>query len=103
MIKYKKYKVYVLFNTETRKPIYIGCSCSLQRRIRSHQKIKKFNGVLILQSFDDKEIAYACERSIIKFLSIFPLESIVNAKYDNLTSEYVIHNLMGSILNGNHG
>ncbi len=103
MRKYKKYKIYVLFDTKSRKPIYIGCSCSLKKRIQMHSKNKKFDGVLILESFDDKKTAYACERGIVKFISIFPLESIVNAKYANLTCGYYIHNLMGSILNGNHG
>lgn len=79
----KLHHVYVLYKRNPLKPIYIGVSCNLKTRISKHKKTKQFDGVLIIESFTNKEKALSCERVLIKFLSAFKNESIVNSLYAN--------------------
>jgi predicted GIY-YIG superfamily endonuclease len=79
----KLHHVYVLYKRNPLKPIYIGVSCSLKTRISKHKKNKYFDGVLIIESFKNKEEALSCERVMIKFFSAFKNESIINGLYAN--------------------
>jgi predicted GIY-YIG superfamily endonuclease len=75
----KKHHLYVLYDVETLKPIYIGLSCNLRNRIYKHEQSKKFDGVHIVESFECKKEGLAAERAIIKFLSLFQFDTIVNS------------------------
>ena len=96
----KKYHLYVLYNVKTMKPVYIGLSCSIRNRIYKHEKNKKFDGVLIIESFKNKNEGLAAERCLIKFFSYFQLESIINGLYINICLDNFTINLINKIKNG---
>jgi predicted GIY-YIG superfamily endonuclease len=100
----KKHYLYVLYNTKTRTPKYIGLSSSIKRRVKAHLKTKDFNGVLIIESFENKNEGLAAERSLIKFFSIFKSDLIVNSLYANYAEviEADTCNKLDAILNGNY-
>jgi predicted GIY-YIG superfamily endonuclease len=104
MKKSKKYHLYVLYDVSSCNPVYVGLSCSLRNRIYKHEKSKEFDGVIIIESFCNKNDGLIAERCLIKFLSIFQLESVVNglyARYDNMIKvDNVITNKLKDIKNG---
>jgi predicted GIY-YIG superfamily endonuclease len=84
-----QYHLYVLYNEQNRIPIYVGLSKAMKSRINNHKIKKTFDAVLIIESFPDKKSGLIAERSLIKFLSFFKSESIVNGLYARLTHEYI--------------
>lgn len=78
----KPYHVYVLYDSKCVTPVYIGMTSNLHKRIKKHISSKEgFDGALVIESFDSKEDALTCERGIIKFVSIFGSETIINGLY----------------------
>lgn len=80
-IKTTQWHVYILVNKKINAPIYVGVSTNVIRRLYKHWADKSFDSYLILESFDNKKEAYAAERGIIKYLSIFQNENICNGLY----------------------
>lgn len=83
----KKFHVYILYDTNTQKPIYIGHSGYIKRRVNNHRRYKFFDGVIILESFQTRDEALQVERNLIKFVSMFNIDSVVNALYDNFRED----------------
>lgn len=81
MITQKKYYLYVLYEEKSKRPIYIGLSCNLKKRINQHRKTKVFDAVALIESFDKKDEGLIAERALIKFFSLFKNENIVNCLY----------------------
>lgn len=77
----RTYYLYILYNTKDLSPVYVGLSNSLKSRIKYHKTKKKFDGVMILEKFQTKIEGLAAERTLIKFLSAFRQDSIVNGLY----------------------
>jgi hypothetical protein len=103
----KKFHLYILYDTKTLKPVYVGLTSGLKNRIHKHSQTKKFDGVLIIESFDNKEQGLSAERCIIKFLSAFKLDSIVNGLYSSFEYSADVDgfhsNLINKIQNGRLG
>ena len=103
----KKHHLYVLYDKATVKPIYIGLSSSIKSRIANHKRDKVFDGVFIIESFDDKKQGLAAERSLIKFFSFFENDKIINAKYVRFhlenTNLHQFQNRLKHIENGRMG
>lgn len=79
--KKTEWHVYILVNKKINAPVYVGVSTNVIRRLYKHWGVKHFDSYLILESFDNKKEALAAERGIIKYLSIFPNETICNGLY----------------------
>lgn len=72
--------LYVLVNNSI--PIYVGVSSNIEGRLIAHKsKGKEFNCYLVIETFKDKSHAFAAERSLIKYLSIFGNPENLNGKY----------------------
>ena len=80
-IQTKKWQLYVLVKSNSKTPIYVGVTSSIEQRIRKHKLLKDFDSYYIIESFEDKKSAYSAERAIIKYLSIFKNDNIKNCLY----------------------
>lgn len=76
------YKIYALIKDS--KCIYVGCTINLKNRLKSHKQIKEFDSSIIISYHEYKKDALLAERSIIKFLSIFGGDELLNSRYINL-------------------
>jgi hypothetical protein len=86
-VKVKNYDVYLLFKKG--KPVYVGCSCNLNRRLSRHKLTKDFDSSYILKSYKTRKEALIAENSIIRFISLFGGKEWLNSKdiilqYDGL-------------------
>lgn len=78
-------------------PIYVGISSDIDRRIIAHKYTgKEFTRHVIIEEFQNKQRALDAERCIIKYLSLFGMESNVNAKYIPIQEKEVYRNLYPS-------
>ena len=80
-----KYYVYAL--TKNGVAVYVGCTKSVEKRIKKHKKDKDFDRWIIIESFNDKKDALLCERSIIKFITLFGGDGWYNKEYILLAYE----------------
>ena len=65
------------------KPVYVGVTSNIEgRTLRHKQKGKGFDKVLEIETFSNKKEAFAAERCLIKYLSVF-------SDYENLNVKYV--------------
>jgi predicted GIY-YIG superfamily endonuclease len=98
----KKHYLYVLYNKDKGTPVYIGVTQSLKQRVLRHEQSKDFDGVIILETFNSKKEALTAERSLIKFLSIWKIESVVNGLYLRYDNALLLnhHNQLNKIKNG---
>jgi predicted GIY-YIG superfamily endonuclease len=70
MAKSTRYKVYALVLEG--KPVYIGMTTNITRRVEQHRQMGKiFNSTYTIESLADKKQALAVERTLIKFISAF--------------------------------
>ena len=76
-------KHYVYALVKDKKPIYVGSSSNLKERMKNHSYKKVFDYSLVISEHETKDQALLAERSIIKFLSMFPRGEIQNALYQN--------------------
>ena len=77
-----KWRVYSL--VKNGECVYVGCSCSMIDRLKNHKYTKDFDCHIVISSHKNKKEALLAEKSIIKFLSIFGGDAILNAKYNCL-------------------
>ena len=64
------YRVYALIFDN--KPVYVGITSNINKRIEQHRKSDKiFNSVYIISVIKDRKEALQVERSLIKFISAF--------------------------------
>jgi predicted GIY-YIG superfamily endonuclease len=83
-MKIKTHCVYTLLQNE--KPIYVGCTSDIRRRIAAHRRSRSFDGYIVVKSYDSREEALSAENAIIRFISILNDPSIENALFDGLTA-----------------
>ena len=85
----KHYHVYVLIKDS--KPVYVGCSVNVKNRISCHKKTKDFSHYIIIESFNNKKEAFAAERMLIKYNSIFHNNTnIVNRPYVRYIPNFIV-------------
>lgn len=72
--------VYALIKNE--KPIYVGCTSNINRRMNCHKRSKDFDTYVVIEKFNNKNDALICERGIVKFISLQNDSDNVNGKYD---------------------
>ena len=65
--------------------IYVGCTGDIKNRLVYHKKDKVFDSHVIIDSFQNKQDALLCERSIIKFITLFSKGEFYNSEYINLS------------------
>lgn len=83
----RKYKVYALIRDK--KPVYVGMTTSLPKRVEQHRKSGKiFEEVYIIESINDKKQALAAERTLIKFISAFGHEVYNTQAFFHLLYKY---------------
>lgn len=81
-----EWTLYVLINDSI--PIYVGVTSNIKNRLLVHRsKGKQFTNHLEIETFKEKAHAFAAERSIIKYLSVFGDDTNINGKYVNLESK----------------
>lgn len=90
-MKEKLYYVYALI--KDRKPIYVGCTCDVLKRVSQHKIKKEFSGYVIIEVFKSKAEALISERGIIKFISLQNNNENLNAKYDRFTDVTMYKNI----------
>ena len=73
-----KYSVYVLL--KNKKPIYVGCSQDVPRRIHQHKKLKDFDDYRIVKSYDTAKDAFSAENAILRYSTMFFEHSLKNEK-----------------------
>lgn len=72
------YRVYALISDN--KPVYVGMTTNVAKRIEQHRKTGKvFTSFYIIASIKDKKEALQVERCLIKFISAFGHE-VYNAQ-----------------------
>lgn len=77
--KIRCYKVYAL--VKDKKCVYVGCTFNLDGRLKTHKVTKDFDECVTIEHFNNKKDALACERAIIKYLSMFGENDILNGRY----------------------
>lgn len=77
-----KYSVYVLIKDF--KPIYVGCTMDVKRRIKQHQKTRDFDKYRVVKSYKTKEEAFNAENAILRFSTMFYPNNLKNAKDVNI-------------------
>lgn len=65
-------------------PVYVGCTNNLIKRKIAHRKNKTFDYAIIVKSFDTREEALIAENAIIRFMSLFPKSSFLNALNEHM-------------------
>ena len=100
----KNYYIYVLVDTKKDSFIYVGVTSNLKSRIRKHNQTKVFDGVLIVQKSQSKELAYFGEKCIIKYLTLLN-NNCTNAKYstmqyDKMTCKSILSRINKGVYNG---
>jgi len=60
------WEVYVLYSGK--KPVYVGCSENLEKRISQHKKDKIFDSYRVFYMSGSKQAALRCERFITDFV-----------------------------------
>lgn len=65
----KKYDLYILI--KDKKPVYIGVTCNIKRRIIDHRRNKDIDTYYILKTYKNKKDALLVENSILKLLALF--------------------------------
>lgn len=83
MANEKEFIVYALIHNSN--PIYVGCTSDVKNREYNHRLSKVFDYLMIIKSYDTKEEALAVENGIIRFMSLMPDGSFVNALNSNLS------------------
>lgn len=78
----KIYSVYALVKNGG--CVYVGCSSYLKQRLYNHLSLKDYDSHIVISDHSTRKEALLAERSIIKFLSIFGGNSVINGKYVNL-------------------
>jgi len=96
IIMEKKFHLYVLYDTNKHKPIYIGITSNLKQRVKKHLKSKSFDGVWIVESFNDKKDCLIAERTLIKYLSVFIQDDLLNGLYLRYNTFFMYPNLINS-------
>lgn len=76
LFKKMRYLVYALVKDE--KPVYIGVTANLYKRISAHKSDKDFDNVIIICSKDNRKDAYLAENSIIRFITLFTENQFYN-------------------------
>lgn len=87
----KKFSVYLLI--KDKKPIYVGCSVDIEKRIIKHKLTKDFDNYYILKQYDNKKEAYCAENAIIRFISVFGGNEWLNGKHITLVYDGNIRGL----------
>jgi hypothetical protein len=100
----KNYYIYVLVDTQKDSFIYVGVTSNLRSRIKKHNQSKVFDGVLIVQKTEYKEMAYFGEKCIIKYLTLIN-SKCENAKYstmqyDKMSSKSLLSKIIKGVYNG---
>lgn len=78
----KPYIVYVLMLNG--KPIYVGCCMNVVVRERAHRRLKMFDYLLPLKTYDNKYNALIAENAIIRFISLFEKGQFLNGLFHDI-------------------
>lgn len=86
-----QFTLYILIKND--KPIYVGCTSNLGRRIKTHRSSKDFDDYIVLKEYDNKYDALTAENSLIRFISMFGGDEWLNAKYEPLKFKMITRSL----------
>ena len=77
------YYLYVLIKDG--KAVYVGITNNVSRRILKHKLEKDFTNHRVLKVYKSKELALNAENAIIRFLSYFGEDYVLNGKHMDLS------------------
>lgn len=78
----KNYSVYVLIKDS--KPVYVGCTMDVKRRIKQHKSTKDFDSYKVVKNYNNSKDAFQCENAILRFSTIFYPNNLKNCEDKNI-------------------
>lgn len=82
-----KFSVYVLLSNS--KPIYVGTTQDVQRRLKEHSKKIDYDFHVIVKSYESKKDAFNAENAILRYESLFNCNNLKNVKDKSLSGKSI--------------